>query len=250
MYQNNLSRASGPIPVWPTPTRLRERVATDRGAVNAVLDEALVCHAGLVVDGRPHVLPTLHVRVDDTLYLHGSTAARMLAAARPAGVAVCVTVSIVDGLVLARSAFHHSINYRSVIVQADATLVADPERKRQALAALVDRVGTGRTAGSRPPNAKELAATAVLAVPLVGDRCDVALKQRTGPPLDDSDDLALGYWAGVVPVRLVAGEPVTDRAGVAVAVPAQLAPTMPAVGTMPAAPAVPAVGTGSIAQMR
>lgn len=225
MYQNNIGLPPGDPPAWPTPTRLRERVTTERAAVDAVLDEALVCHAGLVVDGRPHVLPTLHARLGDTLYLHGSTAARMLAAARPAGVAVCVTVTIVDGLVLARSAFHHSINYRSVVIQADATLVTDPALKRTALAALVERVGTGRSGGSRPPNAKELAATAVLAVPLAGARCDVALKRRTGPPLDDDEDLALGYWAGVVPVRLVAGGPVTDQA-CRQPVPANLAPTM------------------------
>lgn len=212
-------------PPWPSPTRLRERVSTDRAAVDAVLDEALVCHVGLVVAGRPHVLPTLHVRVGDTVYLHGSTAARMLAAARPGPLPVCVTVTVVDGLVLARSAFHHSINYRSVVIQGDATLLTDVAGKEQALAALVERVATGRSGASRPPNARELAATAVLAVPIAGDRCDVALKRRGGPPADDAQDMALEHWAGVVPVRLVAGEPVTDAA-CASAVPVGLAPTL------------------------
>jgi nitroimidazol reductase NimA-like FMN-containing flavoprotein (pyridoxamine 5'-phosphate oxidase superfamily) len=205
-----------------SPSRLRERVTTDRDAVHAVLDEALVCHVGVVVDGRPHVLPTLHARVGDTLYVHGSTAARILAAARPGLLPVCVTVSLLDGLVLARSAFHHSLNYRSVVVHGDAVLVTGPAEKIRMLDALVDRVGDGRSGACRPPTPKELAATSVLAVDLTADGTDVALKARSGGPNDDEEDLGLPFWAGVVPVRLTAGvpEPASD-----LPVPSGLAPT-------------------------
>jgi nitroimidazol reductase NimA-like FMN-containing flavoprotein (pyridoxamine 5'-phosphate oxidase superfamily) len=189
------------------PTRHPGRVVTDRAAADAVLDEALFCHVGVVVEGRPHVLPTLHARVADTLYIHGSSAARILAAARPGPLPVCVTVSLLDGLVFARSAFHHSLNYRSVVIHGNAVLVTDPAEKTRMLAALVDRVGTDRSAQSRPPTAKELAATSVLAIDLTADGTDLALKARTGGPVDDEEDLALGFWAGVVPVRLRAGEP-------------------------------------------
>ncbi|MBL7489496.1 pyridoxamine 5'-phosphate oxidase family protein [Frankia sp. AgB1.9] len=190
-----------------SPTRYRERFVADRAAAHAVLDEALFCHVGVVVDGRPHVLPTLHARVDDTLYVHGSSAARILATARSGPLSVCVTVSLLDGLVIARSAFHHSLNYRSVVVHGAARLVTDAEEKSRMLDALVDRVGTARSAQCRPPTAKELAATSVLAVDLAAETTDVALKVRTGGPLDDEADLELGHWAGVVPVRLVAGSP-------------------------------------------
>ncbi|GAH39370.1 unnamed protein product, partial [marine sediment metagenome] len=124
----------------------------------------LFCHVGVVVDGRPHVLPTLHARVDDIFYVHGSTAARILAAARPGPLPICVTVSLLDGLVIARSAFHHSLNYRSVVVHGDARLVTGAEERSRMLGALVDRVGTDRSAQCRPPTAKKLAATSVLAV--------------------------------------------------------------------------------------
>jgi len=191
------------------PSRLRERVIADRVAAYAALDEALVCHVGVVVEGRPHVLPTLHARVDDILYVHGSTAARILAAARSQALPVCVTVSLLDGLVLARSAFHHSLNYRSVVIHGDAELLTDAEEKTRVLAAFVDRVGIDRSEQCRPPSSKELAATAVLALDLTAEGTDVALKARTGGPVDDEADLALGHWAGVVPVRLVAGAPET-----------------------------------------
>ena len=190
-----------------SPTRHRDRVVVERPAVDAVLDEALICHVGVVVEGRPHVLPTLHVRVDDVLYVHGSTAARILAAARTAPLPVCVTISVLDGLVLARSAMHHSLNYRSVVVHGDAELVTDAREKTRVLGALVDRVGTGRSAQCRPPTAKELAATSVLAIDLTAETSDVALKARTGGPSDDEADLGLTYWAGVVPVRLATGTP-------------------------------------------
>ncbi len=185
------------------PTRLRERVGYDRAAVHAVLDEAVLCHVGFVVDGRPVVLPQLHARVDDRLYLHGSTGARALRRATDGGLDVCVTVTLVDGLVLARSAFHHSMNYRSVVALGTATVVTDPEEKSAALSALVDAVVPGRSAGSRPADRRELAATTVLVLALE----EVSLKVRTGPPSDDAEDLELPHWAGVLPLSTVAGTP-------------------------------------------
>ena len=202
---------SPPAPPGPLrPTRHAGRVTEDREQIHEVLDEARVCHVGTVVDGFPHVLPTLHARVGDTLYLHGSVAARMLAAARAGPLPVCVAVTLLDGLVLARSAFHHSVNYRSVVIRALATLVTADEEKRRALDALVDRVAPGRSGACRPPNRRELAATAVLAVPLAGPDAQVTLKRRAGGPVDDPEDLALPYWAGVIPLHLAEGTPVPD----------------------------------------
>jgi uncharacterized protein len=186
------------------PTRHRERVAYDRPTVHAVLDEAVVCHVGFVVDGRPVVLPQLHARVGDTLYLHGSSGARALVTARDGGLTVCVTVTLVDGLVLARSAFHHSVNYRSVVVHGSAAVVTDPEEETAALEALVDHVVPGRTGGTRGPDRRELAATTVLRLPLD----EVSVKVRSGPPVDDDEDLAGPHWAGVLPLATVPGEPV------------------------------------------
>ncbi|WP_448616385.1 pyridoxamine 5'-phosphate oxidase family protein [Modestobacter sp. URMC 112] len=185
-------------------SRLRDRVRRDRETVHAVLDEAVVCHVGFVVDGRPVVLPQLHARVGERLYLHGSTGARALRMAEGAGLEVCVTVTLVDGLVLARSAFNHSINYRSVVAHGTAVVVDDPVEKAAALAALVDDVVPGRSAGSRPPDRRELAATTVLRL----DLAEVSVKVRSGPPGDDPDDVALPYWAGVLPVTSVVGDPV------------------------------------------
>lgn len=195
------------------PTRNRERATYDRAGVHAVLDEALVCHVGFVVDGRPVVLPQLHVRVGGVLYLHGSTGARALHRARGDGLDVCVTVTLLDGLVLARSAFHHSVNYRSVVVHGRATVVTDPADKQQVVSALVDAVAPGRPAGTRGPNAKELAATTVLRLPLL----EVSAKVRTGDPVDDEEDLGSPWWAGVLPLSLVPGpaQPAADlRAGI------------------------------------
>ena len=191
-----------------TPTRLRERVGYDRAAAHAVLDEATVCHVGFVVDGRPVVLPQLHVRVGDDLYLHGSTGARSLRIAADVGLEVCVTVTLVDGLVLARSAFNHSVNYRSVVVRGRAHVVQDPAEKAGVLRRLVDAVVPGRSEHVRGADRKELAATAVLAVPLR----EVSLKARGGPPSDEPRDLDGGHWAGVVPLSVVAGaaEPAPD----------------------------------------
>ena len=187
-----------------TPTRHAERVGYDRDLVHAVLDEALLAHVGFVVDGRPVVLPQLHARVGDVLYLHGSTGARAMLAARNGGLDVCVTVTLVDGLVLARSAFHHSINYRSVVVHGTATPVADPDEKAAVLAALVGHVAPGRPDEVRGPDRRELAATTVLRLPLR----EVSVKVRTGPPIDEPEDLGLPYWAGVLALATVAGTPV------------------------------------------
>lgn len=187
-----------------TPTRSRERVGYDRAAVHAVLDEATVCHVGFAVDGAPVVLPQLHVRLGDRLYLHGSTGARALRMAGGPGLPVCVTVTLVDGLVLARSAFHHSINYRSVIAHGTASVVQDAAEKDEVLTALVEAVVPGRSSQVRGPSARELAATTVLRLPLQ----DVSLKVRSGPPGDDPEDLTLPYWAGVLPVTTTTGRPV------------------------------------------
>ena len=186
------------------PSRSAERLSYDVQAAHAVLDEALVSHVGFVVDGRPVVLPHLHARVGSTLYLHGSTGARALLAARDGGIEICVTVTLLDGLVLARSAFHHSVNYRSVVVHGTAHVVQDPAEKDAALHALVEAVARGRSEGSRPPSARELAATAVLRLPLE----EVSVKRRYGPPNDDAEDLDLPHWAGVLPLGTVAGAPV------------------------------------------
>ena len=202
-----------------TGRRLRERVTYDAGAAHAVLDEALHCALGFVVDGEPRVLPTLHVRIGDTLYVHGSTGSGPLLAARGDGLAVCVSVTLLDGLVLARSQFHHSANYRSVVAHGHARLVTTDAEKRRVLSALVDKVVPGRSADTRPPTDRELAQTAVLALPLR----EVSVKARTGGPVDDTEDYALPYWAGVVPMRSVPARPVPD-AGLTVPVPAALRP--------------------------
>ncbi|MGW6643319.1 hypothetical protein C9J60_22425 [Streptomyces sp. A244] len=190
------------------PTRSPDRASYDKDLVHAILDEAYVCHLGFVRDGAPVVLPTLYARVGERLYVHGSTGSRPLRAAGQAdpGLEVCLTVTHVDGLVLARSAFHHSINYRSVVVHGVAHDVTDPEEKRQALDALVDHVVPGRSADSRPANKKELAATAVIRL----DLDEVSAKLRTGGVNDEPEDLALPHWAGVVPVRRTYGTPVSD----------------------------------------
>ncbi len=187
-------------------TRLPQRGAYDRATVDAILDEALVCHVGFVQDGQPYVIPTLHARVGTTLYLHGSAASRMLKTLRAEGVPVCVTVSLLDGLVLARSAFHHSVNYRSVVVLGEAREVTDPDEKDAALRALVEQVAAGRSAVVRPPSPLELRATMVLAVPID----EASAKVRTGPPVDDEEDYALPVWAGVLPLRMAVGEPEAD----------------------------------------
>ncbi|EFG05673.1 flavin-nucleotide-binding protein [Streptomyces clavuligerus] len=191
------------------PTRSRERAVYDREQVHSILDGAYLCHLGFVRDGAPVVLPTLYARVGERVYVHGSTGSRPLRMASGAdgeapGLPVCLTVTHLDGLVLARSAFHHSVNYRSVVIHGTAHQVVDPGERRAALDALVDAVAPGRSRDSRPPNARELAATAVLRLDLE----EVSAKVRTGPPVDDPEDLDLPYWAGVVPVRTSYGAPV------------------------------------------
>jgi len=190
-----------------TPLRLRDRVSYERAAAYGILDEAYYCHLGFVVDGEPRVLPTLHVRIDDTVYVHGSTGSRPLLAARSGELPVCLTVTLLDGLVLARSQFHHSANYRSVVVHGRARLVTADSEKTRVLTALVDKVAPGRSSDTRPPTRKELAETSVLAIPLT----EVSVKSRTGGVKDEPEDLALDFWAGVVPLRLVAGTPVPDE---------------------------------------
>ncbi|HWU09713.1 MAG TPA: pyridoxamine 5'-phosphate oxidase family protein [Streptomyces sp.] len=180
------------------PSRARQRASYDHETVHSILDAAYLCHLGFVRDGAPVVLPTLFGRVGERLYVHGSTGSRPLRATGAAdpGLAVCLTVTHVDALVLARSAFHHSMNYRSVVVHGIARTVTDPEERRVALDAIVDQVVPGRSKDSRPADAKELAATAVIRL----DLDEVSAKIRTGGPNDDPEDLSLPHWAGVVPL--------------------------------------------------
>ncbi|MET7880465.1 bifunctional pyridoxamine 5'-phosphate oxidase family protein/GNAT family N-acetyltransferase [Micromonospora profundi] len=200
-----------------TASRARDRMSYDRAAAHAVLDEAYDCALGFTVDGQPRVLPTLHVRIGDTLYLHGSTGSRPLLAARGDGLPVCVAVTVLDGLIYGRSQFHHSANYRSVVAHGTARLVTDEQEKAAMLTALVEKVGTGRSNDSRPPSRRELAETAVLALPLR----EVSVRARTGGVRDDEADLHLPHWAGVLPLRLTAGPPEPD-AGVTAPLPAYL----------------------------
>lgn len=213
--------ADYPTTVRTVPTRLRERARYDAETVHAILDEGLVCHVGYALDGEPRLLPTLHARVDRTLLLHGSVGGplmRAATAAGDAGIGVCVAVTLLDGLVLAKSAFHHSVNYRSVVVHGTATLVTDDAEKRAALDAFVRHVLTGREADTRPASKKELAATAVLALPLD----EVSAKVRSGPAGDEPEDEHLPHWAGVVPLATVAGTPEPAGYGAPVSPPAYL----------------------------
>jgi uncharacterized protein len=185
--------------------RIPERGVYDRAVIEAILDEGLLCHVGFVHDGQPVVIPTLYARVGDVVYVHGSAASRTLRMLA-GGSDVCLTVTLLDGLVLARSAFHHSANYRSVLIFGRARLVEDADEKLTALEAFAEHVAHGRWADVRPPTPLELKATKVLALPLV----EASAKVRTGPPIDDDEDYALDTWAGVVPLALAAGEPETD----------------------------------------
>ncbi|HZI20775.1 MAG TPA: pyridoxamine 5'-phosphate oxidase family protein [Pyrinomonadaceae bacterium] len=185
--------------------RLPKRASYDRAEVYSILDEGLVCHVGFVSGGQPFVIPTAYGRLGDELYLHGARASRMLKALRD-GAEVCVTVTLLDGLVLARSAFHHSMNYRSVVVFGRARLVASAEEKTRALEAFTEHVLPGRWAEVRRPTPQELDATLVLALPLA----EASAKVRTGPPVDDEEDYALPVWAGVVPLAARAADPVPD----------------------------------------
>jgi uncharacterized protein len=183
--------------------RLPKRGVFDRAVVNQILDEGFICHVGFVVDGQPFVIPTGYARVADKLYLHGSAASRMLRSLAE-GIEVCVTVTLIDGLVLARSAFHHSINYRSVVILGRALEVKNVEEKMAALRAFTEQVVPGRWDEIRWPNEQELKATSVLALPLE----EVSAKVRLGPPLDDEEDMDLSVWAGVIPLSLTAALPI------------------------------------------
>lgn len=189
--------------------RSKERAATEREALFDVLLDGMFCHLGVVVDGAPLVLPTaygvdLDRGPDGTLYLHGSVAARSVVAAPQQ--TVCVTITHADGLVLARSAFHHSVNYRSAVVFGVPRLVTDPDEKLDGLNCIVDHLVPGRSRAVRPPSRKELAKTSVLALSLT----EASVKTRSGPANDDEEDLDLPYWTGVIPLQVVAGEPVTN----------------------------------------
>ncbi|MGO9577638.1 MAG: pyridoxamine 5'-phosphate oxidase family protein [Terriglobales bacterium] len=194
----------------PTPrtrvVREPQRAVYDRDAVNQILDEALLCHVGFAVEGQPFVIPMSYGRDGDVLYIHGSPASRMLRHLEQ-GLPVCITVTLVDGLVLARSVFNHSMNYRSVIILGTATLVDDPAEKLAALRALSEHILPRRWDNSRQPNEKELKATAVLRVPIN----EFSAKVRVGPPVDDAEDYAFSTWAGVIPLEINFGAPIRDE---------------------------------------
>ncbi len=194
--------------------RKRERGSYDREVIDAILDEALIAHLGIVDEhGQPFVVPTLHARCGDVVYCHGSTASRTLRALA-AGAPACLTVSLIDGLILARSAMHHSANYRSAMLLGQATLVVDPEEKAAALRAVVEHIVPGRWADVRAPTDNELAATSVLALEID----EASAKVRSGGPMDDEEDYALEAWAGVIPLASHAGAPEPDallRPGIA-----------------------------------
>lgn len=185
-----------------TVRRLPQRASYEEAAIHAILDAGLMAHVGLSVDGQPYVIPMVYGRLGQNLYLHGASVSR-IARQLAQGIPVCFTVTLLDGLVMARSAFHHSMNYRSVVVLGTAALVTDEAEKTQALEAITDHVLRGRWSEVRPPNAQEMKATSVLRLPLE----EASAKVRTGPPKDDEEDLSLDCWAGVVPLRLVALPP-------------------------------------------
>jgi hypothetical protein len=188
-----------------TVKRLAQRGSYDRAKIRAILDEGLICNVAFLVDGQPCVIPTLYVRLGDRIYLHGSPASRMLRALQDGGT-VSVAVTLVDGLVLARSAFHHSMNYRSVVLYGIPSAVEDPARKAEILRGLSDHVIPGRWEEVRAPTEQELRRTLVLSIPIE----EASAKIRTGPPMDDEADYELPVWAGVVPLSLVAGTPIGD----------------------------------------
>lgn len=189
--------------------RLPKRASYDAATIYAILDEALICHVGFAVDGRPVVIPTIHWREGDRLYIHGSAASHMLRSLKE-GIEACVTVTLLDGLVMARSAFHHSMNYRSVVVFGKAEEVTDREQKLHTLERLVEHIAPGRSAEVRAPNESELRQTLVLSLPID----EASAKIRTGPPIDDEEDYALPVWAGVIPLQMVRLAGVTDTGSV------------------------------------
>ena len=195
------------------------RGSFDRDAIYKILDEGFVCHVGFTMDGQPYVIPTMFARVGDAIYFHGSAASRMLRGLS-GGLAVCVTVTLIDGLVLARSVFNHSMNYRSVVALGTATLVEGAEEKVAALRAFTEKILPERWGDARQPNEKELKATSILRLAL----SEVSAKMRTGEVQDDEEDYALPVWAGVLPIRLAASEPIRDgRCDAGLATPAAVA---------------------------
>lgn len=185
--------------------RLPTRGVYDKAQVYSILDEGFLCHVGFVVDAQPYVIPTGYARSGDTLYIHGSAASRMLRTAAD-GVEICVTVTLVDGFVLARSAFHHSMNYRSVVVLGRGRLVTEEQEKLEALQCFTNHMVPGRWDETRRPTERELKATSVLALPIE----EASAKVRTGPPVDDEEDYDLPVWAGVVPLEMSLGAPLRD----------------------------------------
>jgi uncharacterized protein len=185
--------------------RVPQRGHYERELIYQTLDEGLVCHVGFVADNQPVVIPTAYSRVEDQLYIHGSPASRMLRSLLK-GIEVCVTVTLLDGLVLARSAFHHSMNYRSVVIFGTATLVQNMDQKREALRAFTEHIIPGRWSEVRQPNRREIEGTLVLSLPIA----EASAKVRTGPPKDDEEDYSLPVWAGVLPLQLVAGGAIAD----------------------------------------
>jgi len=183
-----------------------QRAVYDRASINAILDEAFFCHVGFSAEGQTYVIPTMFARVNDSIYFHGSAASRMLRNLSN-GLSVCITVTLADGLVLARSVFNHSMNYRSVVALGTAQLIDDSTEKLTALHAFTEKILPGRWNDARQPNEKELKATSILKLPLT----EVSAKLRTGPVEDDADDYALKVWAGIVPLRLVADAPIPDE---------------------------------------
>lgn len=185
--------------------RLPKRGSYDRETINAILDEAFICHVGFVVDGQPYVIPTGFARIGDDLYIHGSSASRMLRSIAD-GIDVCVTVTLIDGLVLARSAFHHSMNYRSVVILGKAEVVSEKSEKLAAMGALTEHIVPGRWADVRWPTDLELKATTVLRLPVT----EASAKIRTGDPVDDDEDYSMDVWAGILPLKLAPDEPLAD----------------------------------------
>jgi len=195
------------LPPTPRTTlkRLPKRGSHQRETINQILDEGFICHVGFAIEGQPFVIPTGYARVGDKLIIHGSQASRMLRALK-AGIDACVTVTLIDALVLARSAFHHSMNYRSVVILGRATLIDEREEKLAALFALAEHMIPGRWQEVRQPNEVELQQTTVLSMPIE----EASAKIRTGPPLDDEDDYAMDVWAGLLPMRMIAQNPFPD----------------------------------------
>jgi nitroimidazol reductase NimA-like FMN-containing flavoprotein (pyridoxamine 5'-phosphate oxidase superfamily) len=183
-----------------------QRGVYDRETIYRILDEGLACHVGFSTDGQPFVIPTLYARIGDAVYFHGSAASRMLRGVTE-GANICLTVTLTDGIVLARSVFNHSMNYRSVVALGKATLVDAPQEKLEALRAFTEKILPGRWADARQPNEKELKSTSILRLPLT----EASAKVRVGPPEDDAPDYALPIWAGVIPLRVAAGGPIRDE---------------------------------------